>query len=49
MRINDLYSLMLLHLDMAKGDRYHWRSQVKELQGDAVSQVIKDALGMISS
>ena len=42
--INDLYILMLDHLHLGKGDRFHWRREGTNLQAKAVADSIRKAL-----
>lgn len=42
--VNDLYQLMLGHLDMARGDQFHWKPEASQMQGNAVAQCVKAQL-----
>lgn len=42
--INDLYSLMIHHPDLAANDQFHWNSEGARLQGIAVAKVIEPYL-----
>src|SRR5262249_39466204 len=42
--INDLYGLMLKHLDLAAGDRFHWKPEAKKLQAKQVADAVRRAL-----
>lgn len=38
--VNDLYSLMVKRLDLARGDQFHWKPEGSHLQGEAVAASI---------
>lgn len=42
--VDDLYGLMAPHLDMARGDQFHWTVEGQILQGRQVASVIDAAL-----
>ena len=42
--VNDLYALMLGHLELGAGDRFHWKREGAELQAEAVAAAIRRAL-----
>ncbi|MBC8872392.1 MAG: SGNH/GDSL hydrolase family protein [Planctomycetes bacterium] len=42
--VNDLYALMLDHLDLGAGDRFHWKGAGAELQAGTVADSIRRAL-----
>lgn len=42
--VNDLYALMLGHLELGAGDRFHWKKPGVEIQADAVAAAIRKAL-----
>lgn len=44
--INDLYGLMLKHLDLAAGDRFHWKPEAKVLQAKQVAKAVRTELGL---
>ena len=39
--VNDLYTVMLDHMELGKGDRFHWTAQGKQVQADAVADVLR--------
>jgi hypothetical protein len=43
-QINDLYGLMVQHLDLARGDRFHWTDTGRELQVKQVAETVAKAL-----
>lgn len=38
--INDLYTLMVSKLNLARGDQFHWKSEASALQGKAVAEIV---------
>lgn len=42
--INDLYTLMASKLSLASGDQFHWKTDARVLQGQAVSTIIAQHL-----
>lgn len=42
--INDLYALVLPHLDLMHGDQFHWQGKGYELMGEAVARSIEAQL-----
>ena len=42
--INDLGGLMMSHLDVARGDRFHWKPEGTALLADQVIEVLRQAL-----
>jgi len=42
--VNVLYALMLDHLDLGAGDRFHWKAAGAELQAGAVAESIRRVL-----
>jgi len=42
--VDDLYALMVPHLDMARGDQFHWNPEGQILQGQQVASIIDAAL-----
>jgi hypothetical protein len=42
--VNDLYALMLDHLELHAEDPYHWKREGKEIQADAVAECIREVL-----
>lgn len=47
--VNDLYTLMLGHLELGAGDRFHWKKPGVEIQADAVANAIRKALSQPSA
>lgn len=47
--VNDLYSLMLAKLELARGDRWHWTAPGQRIQASAVASAIRDALPATST
>ncbi|MDQ8192893.1 SGNH/GDSL hydrolase family protein [Coraliomargarita sp. SDUM461004] len=42
--VNDLYGLTVQHLDLVRGDRFHWQAPVYELIAEQSIAVIEEAL-----
>ncbi len=42
--VDDLYTLMSDKLSLAKGDKYHWQTEARQLQGKQVAEFIRKAL-----
>ena len=43
-KVDDLYGLMSDKLNLAKGDKYHWQTEARKLQGKHVAQFVREAL-----
>jgi len=42
--VDDLYGLMASHLDLARGDQFHWTPAGQALQGKQVAALVEEAL-----
>lgn len=42
--VNDLYALMATRLTLATGDQFHWKTEARVLQGQAVAAAIAEVL-----
>ena len=42
--VNDFYSILATHLELARGDQFHWKTEARVLQGHAVSAAITEQL-----
>ena len=42
--VNDLYTLMLGHLELGAGDRFHWKKSGVDIQAAAVAAAVRKAL-----
>lgn len=42
--VNDLYGLILPHLDRSHGDRFHWQGEGYTLMGEAVAHIVEAQL-----
>ena len=42
--VNDLYALLAPHLDLARGDQFHWTAPAYKLLADSVVHAIRQAL-----
>ena len=40
----DLYGLMSDKLNLAKGDKYHWQTEARALQGKQVARFVRQAV-----
>ncbi len=47
--VDDLHSLMMSHLDLARGDRFHWVDKGYDLMADSVTKQILDNLALIQT
>lgn len=45
---NDFYGLLIDHLDLAKGDQFHWKAPAYKILGDAASAAILPQLALIT-
>lgn len=45
---NDFYSLLINHLDLAKGDQFHWTAPAYKILGDAAAASILTKLSLVT-
>lgn len=38
--VNNLYTLMITHLDLSSGDQFHWKFEGAKLQGEHIAEMI---------
>ncbi|MCP4645611.1 MAG: SGNH/GDSL hydrolase family protein [bacterium] len=44
--VDDLYTLMADKLDLAAGDKYHWKGEGRKIQGKQAAKYVRKALGI---
>jgi len=43
-KVDDLYGLMKDKLNLAAGDKYHWKTEARNVQGKQVTRLVREAL-----